>query len=143
MTRRVVTGLDEQGRSTVLVDGAALPMSGSGALVWRTEGLPADNSARADIAQVDFSMALMEGGGTMFMVVDFPPGQVAPMHATNTVDYIVVLEGRITLGLETGDVVLGPGDCLVDRGVIHSWRNDGAETVRMVTVIVPAKPLYP
>jgi quercetin dioxygenase-like cupin family protein len=76
------------------------------------------------------------------MVVDFPPGQAAPMHSTLTIDYIVVLEGEITLVLETGEVVLGPGDCLVDRGVIHAWRNDGSELMRMVTVTVPAKPLY-
>ena len=33
------------------------------------------------------------------------------------------------------------GDFIVDRGVIHAWRNDGAEVAASAVVTIPAKPV--
>ena len=71
------------------------------------------------------------------------PGQDEPafMHATDTIDYLAVLKGEITMVLETGDVVLRAGDLIVDRGIVHGWRNDGAAEAAMISVTVPARPV--
>jgi len=45
------------------------------------------------------------------------------MHATDTIDYLIILSGKVTLVLEEGEADLGPGDFVVDRGVVHGWRN--------------------
>ena len=47
------------------------------------------------------------------------------MHATDTLDLMVVLEGRIVLGLDDGERVLSPGDIVVQRGNRHRWRVSG------------------
>ena len=140
MTRRVVTGLDAEGKSCILIDGEVPSTSQTGGLIWRSDSVPADNSG-GEPEQVPFSMELMHGGGTTFMVVDFPPGMPGFKHATDTLDYIIVLKGQVTLEVETGEVTCGPGDFIVDRGVVHSWRNDGPEVATIATVTLPAHPV--
>ena len=48
----------------------------------------------------------------------------------------MVLEGEISLELDTGEVLLGPGDCVVQRGTRHAWRNRTGTPVKMVAVMV-------
>lgn len=139
--RRVVTGLDADGRSCVVIDGPVAPMSAMGGMVWRTEAVPADNSGSRDIAGEPFSFEMMEGGGSTFMVVEYPPGMGEFWHATSTIDYIVVLEGEVVLELEAGEVRLSAGNFLIDRGVVHSWRNDGPGRAVSAVITLPAHPL--
>lgn len=141
--RRVVTGLDEQGRSCVAIDGPPVSLGhGDGGYLWRTESVPADNSGRDDIALVPpFTYDWFHDGGTNFMVVEQEPGGDAFMHATDTVDYVVMIGGRVTLVLEIGEVTLNPGDFLIDRGVCHGWRNDGPEKAVYAVITVPAHPV--
>ena len=62
------------------------------------------------------------------------------MHTTDTVDYGIVLSGEIWLELDDGaEVNLKPGDCVVQNGTRHAWRNKGSETCVMVFVMVGAK----
>ena len=44
------------------------------------------------------------------------------MHTTDTLDYVVVIDGEIVLGLDDGDHRLGPGDVIIQRGTAHRWR---------------------
>jgi quercetin dioxygenase-like cupin family protein len=44
------------------------------------------------------------------------------MHTTDTLDYVVVIDGDIVLGLDDGDHRLGPGDVVIQRGAPHRWR---------------------
>ena len=140
-SRRVVTGLNAAGKSCVIIDGAVPAMSDTGGLIWRSAAIPADNSGHADASGQTFSMELLHGGGSSFMVVDFAPGMPSFQHATDTLDYIVVLQGEVTLELEEGEVVCGPGSFIVDRGVKHSWRNDGNEVATIASIVVPAQPV--
>ena len=122
--RRVVTGLDEQGRSTVLFDDRIALERGETKLIWTTDTIPADNSGRADSAR-PFTFDDMKSPGSVFLVTRMEAGDTAAgpfMHATDTLDHLVVLKGRIKLQLEEGAVELGPGDCIVDRGVVHGWQ---------------------
>ncbi len=141
-TRRVVTGLDDAGRSCAVIDGPVPRVTPAANLVWRNRAVPADNSGNAD-AGGGYEMEHLHDGGVNFILTEMPPGpgETAFMHATDTIDYLAVLSGEITLVLETEEVVLRTGDLIVDRGVIHGWRNDGTETAKMVSVTVPAHPV--
>lgn len=140
--RRVVTGLNAEGKSCVLIDGP-VPRHGPAAnLVWRSAAVPADNAGGEDAA-VPYHMAMLHDGGSNFILTELPPGMGgdAFMHATDTIDYLVMMSGEVVLALETGEVTLRAGDLIVDRGVIHGWRNDGAETAVFASVTLPARPV--
>jgi quercetin dioxygenase-like cupin family protein len=49
------------------------------------------------------------------------------MHATDTLDLMLVLGGEIVLGVDDGEVRLGAGDAVVQRGTRHRWRVVGDE----------------
>jgi quercetin dioxygenase-like cupin family protein len=143
--RRVVTGLGADGRSRVLIDGAIPQMSDmSAALAWRC-AIPADN-AGVDDTVVPYHTDVLHSGPdgkpvANFAICEFAPGTPAYMHATDTIDFLVVLSGRVTLVLEDEEADLGPGDFVVDRGVVHGWRNDHDEPCRCAVVNLPALPV--
>lgn len=141
-SRRIVTGLNEEGRSCILIDGPVPRQRPVANLIWRTDGWPADNSGREDSAP-PYEMEFLHDGGVNFILTELPAGLEgdAFMHATDTIDYLVVVSGELVLVLETGEVTLGPGDFIVDRGVIHGWRNDGDETAVYASVTIPARPV--
>ncbi|MFM5932034.1 MAG: cupin domain-containing protein [Novosphingobium sp.] len=141
MVRRVVTGLDAEGRSTVIIDGPVPAWGETGGRVWLTEGHPADNSSQGDCPDVPFTFDLMQKGGSAVMTHTFMPGSPEFWHATDSIEYLVMTEGEVTLDLETGPVTIRAGDVLVDRGVIHSWRNDSGAPARAVIVAIPAHPV--
>jgi quercetin dioxygenase-like cupin family protein len=137
--RRVVTGLDGDGHSAAVIDGT-VPQAGSiSTLIWRTDTIPADNTA-GDAAG-PANQTVLHGNGSNFMLIEFPPNTEAAYHATDTIDYITVVRGELTLVLETGNVVLKQGDALIDRGILHGWRNDGPDVTQATVVTVPAHPV--
>jgi quercetin dioxygenase-like cupin family protein len=139
--RRVVTGLNAQGKSCVIIDGA-IPCDEAfpAALVWRTKALPADNSGREDPV-VPYTMEMLHPTGSAFTICEFRPGTDGGFHATDTIDYLVILKGEVTLLLETGEAALKPGDFVVDRGTVHGWRNSGPESCIAAAINLPAVPV--
>jgi mannose-6-phosphate isomerase-like protein (cupin superfamily) len=140
--RRVVTGLDADGKSAVIIDGPVprFDPNMTAALVWATDSLPADNSGSADTAK-PYTIDMLHTPGSNFTICEFAPNSPAVMHATDTIDYLVILSGRVTLVLEEGEADLGPGDFVVDRGVMHGWRNPHGERCVAVAVNLPAHPV--
>jgi mannose-6-phosphate isomerase-like protein (cupin superfamily) len=68
------------------------------------------------------------------------PGD-AGWHATDTIDVDIVVSGQLELALpDVEPVVLGPGDCVVQRGTMHRWRPVGDDGVRYVAVMLPVVP---
>jgi mannose-6-phosphate isomerase-like protein (cupin superfamily) len=130
--RRVVTGLDASGQSCVLIDGPAKPV------IWSTEETPADNSSTKDAGGGAFRFP---ESGSLFVFSDIPPGGNIQMHATDTLDYIVILSGEVVFITETGETVLRAADALVDRGHMHAWRNESDEPCRIMNVLLPARPV--
>jgi len=63
------------------------------------------------------------------------------MHVTDTIDYVAVIRGEITLVLEDGEQELHAGDVVVDRGVPHAWENRGVGPAVIVAVLIDAAPL--
>jgi quercetin dioxygenase-like cupin family protein len=140
--RRVITGLDAEGKSCIQFDGPLVTLGGGGGLMaWRTEALPADNSATTDCPGGTFGFDMMHAGGAMFMVMDFGPGSPAFWHATDTLEFVAMLAGEVVFETETGEVTLKAGDVLVDRGIVHSWRNDSGQPARAAITILPAHPV--
>jgi mannose-6-phosphate isomerase-like protein (cupin superfamily) len=61
------------------------------------------------------------------------------MHATDTIDFEVVLEGTVVLELDDGaEVTLNPGDTVVQNGTRHRWKNPGDKPARMALFICGA-----
>lgn len=61
------------------------------------------------------------------------------MHTTDTIDYGIVMSGAITLELDDGATVdLKQGDCLVQNGTRHAWRNKSTEPCVMAFIMVGA-----
>lgn len=107
--------------------------------------------------------------GSRFMVNTIPPGELVPppdldtaaataqierqmpgamaamdpdvpgMHTTDSIDYVMVVAGEITLELDDGvRTVLRVGDVVVQHGTRHAWRNHGTEPCTIVGVAVGA-----
>ena len=74
-------------------------------------------------------------------MIDFPPGNAAFMHRTETIDYVLVLSGEIDMDMDDSTVKLKAGDIMIQRGTNHSWVNRGAERARVAFVLIDAKPL--
>src|SRR5436309_1433121 len=118
--KRVITGLNAEGKSTVTEIGPAQIAD----FDWG--GGPEEASWGADIwtlghdpQQVFAAAELKEWGGepppagAVFRIVSIPAHGGFPLHTTTTVDFVVVLSGEVWLTLEDGEVLLQPNDCLV------------------------------
>ena len=81
------------------------PPGGASARVIRMPGIPAGADPDSTWLRVDGDDPSMPG-----------------MHATDTLDFMVVLDGSVVLGLDDGERVIGPGEYVVQRGTRHRWR---------------------
>lgn len=53
------------------------------------------------------------------------------MQKTRTVDFVCILEGEITLVLDTGEVAMQQGEIAVLRGANHAWSNRSNQNARI------------
>jgi mannose-6-phosphate isomerase-like protein (cupin superfamily) len=61
------------------------------------------------------------------------------MHTTDTIDFEYVLSGEIALELDDGaEVVLHPGDTVVQNGTRHRWHNRSSEPAVYVAFLIGA-----
>ena len=58
------------------------------------------------------------------------------MHRTETVDYGIVLDGEITLVLDSGETQLRAGDVVIQRGTSHAWANRSGRNCRMAFILI-------
>ncbi len=166
--RRVVTGHDGDGKAVVLLDGpppvdVRVEEGGVGlAELWATCEMPVSNSGNAETVDVPQPIAPSRDG-TIFRIVEFlPEGERVieadstqaflaiggaevrdsprhgGMHRTSSIDYAVVLSGKIDLLLDEDDVTLEAGDVVVQRGTFHSWANPYDQPCRIAFVLVDA-----
>ncbi len=63
------------------------------------------------------------------------------MHRTKTVDYIILLEGEVTMLLDEGEIDLKPFDVVIQRGTNHAWINRGSKPALLACVLIDAEPL--
>lgn len=169
--RRVVTATDANGASYFLIDGPAgkvLDQPGRGLCfheLWVTDGPLASNSGVADAAAVPV-MHHPPHGGSRVRIVEFRPdeqqileqarddfvaigaeghlvgdGTDPGMHQNDTVDYNIIISGEIYAKTDAGEVLLGPGDVLIQRGTNHAWHNRGKVPCIFASVMISAQPL--
>ncbi len=131
--RRIVTADDAQGKSHALSDGPAPDVHTdparpgfSSTLIWVTDRTPARINVREtlDLPHTPGPPA----GGSVCRIVTLPPDE-APhpyMLKTRTLDFCLVLQGAVTLVLDTQEVELKQGDTVVQRGTSHAWSNRSA-----------------
>jgi quercetin dioxygenase-like cupin family protein len=146
--RRVITGHDAKGVAKVLIDGwatnAKRPDSGVvSTLMWITDRTPADISAGETIEDMGARIVGTPppANGTRFCVIDFPPGNYPHMHRTETIDYVIVIDGEIEMDMDDSTVKLRAGDVLIQRGTNHAWANRSGKPARVAFVLVDAAPL--
>ncbi|MFD3928354.1 cupin domain-containing protein [Streptomyces sp. NPDC058614] len=138
--RRVVTGHDDQGRAVVVSDKVSTGPNPFSNLVWTTATSPADNMDDTDGALREAGVTV--AGGTVFRIGELEPGHRSPMHRTLSIDYGIVLDGRLVLELDGGDrAELAAGDVVVQRGTNHIWANESDEPCTVAFILIDAKPV--
>jgi mannose-6-phosphate isomerase-like protein (cupin superfamily) len=62
------------------------------------------------------------------------------MHTTDTVDFDVIVSGEVYLELDDGaEVLLKAGDCVVQNGTRHAWRNRSSKNCVIAVALVGAE----
>jgi quercetin dioxygenase-like cupin family protein len=146
--RRIVTGHDSRHVAKVLLDepatNAKYPQPGQvSTLMWCTDCAPAEISIgeKTDDMGARILGTAPPPSGTRFAVIDFPPGNQPHMHRTDTIDYVIVMDGEIEMDMDDSSVKLKAGDIMIQRGTNHAWVNRSAKRARVAFVLVDAKPL--
>ena len=167
MTRRIVTGINENGKSHVVMDGPAFEF-GTLTEFWATDGAPASYGSDDETAGRRVKLE-PPASGTIFRFFRVEPedpnlshdelaqrtaagfsavgaehcrpntARDPRMHTTSSVDYIVLLRGEVTLLLDEGEVDLKPFDVVIQRGTNHAWINKGTEVAELVGILVDAE----
>jgi mannose-6-phosphate isomerase-like protein (cupin superfamily) len=134
-TRRVVTGHDARGKSVVVSDGPPPqhnPMHGAaiGAdfhETWSDADTIPELTFEAAREPNERPFTIMPESGHLLRILDIYPlkdgGKRSAMHRTQTLDYMVMIEGELVLILDDSEVTLKPGDVVVQRGTDHAWEN--------------------
>ncbi|MGX1101370.1 cupin domain-containing protein [Amorphus sp. MBR-141] len=146
--RRIVTGHDDRHVARVMIDGSATnakhPSPGTvSTLIWSTHGSPAENSVGSGFEDLGARVlgTAPPANGTRFAIIDFPPGNTAHMHRTETIDYVIVLEGEIEMDMDEETVTMRAGDVMVQRGTNHAWANRSDRRARVAFVLIDAEDL--
>jgi quercetin dioxygenase-like cupin family protein len=146
--RRVVTGHDTEHLAKVIMQGPATnakyPSPGTvSTMIWCTDRTPADIAVGERVEDLGARIigTAPPASGTRFAVIDFPPGNAPRMHRTETIDYVIVLEGEIEMDMDDSSVKLKAGDVMVQRGTNHAWANRSNARARVAFVLVDAQPL--
>jgi quercetin dioxygenase-like cupin family protein len=146
--RRVVIGHDGDRTAFVVSDGPARIVSrrenAASTTIWTALSVPAEvpgEGMPVDGAELHGSGS--PPGGVRFMIMDLEPGCVGNMHRTNTLDFVVCLEGEIEMRMPGSSVRLRAGDTLVQQSTEHAWTNCGDRRARLAITLVDAKELGP
>ena len=135
--------------------------------LWNTDGAPADSRVADDRLKLPFSLTPAPRGTTFlfFTVAPEEPGtdpkveeqraaaafaaynatHARPntarspwMHKTDTIDYVILLKGEVTLVLDGDERDLKPLDVVIQRGTNHAWVNHGKEPALLAVVLIDA-----
>ncbi|TCK25775.1 cupin domain-containing protein [Pseudonocardia endophytica] len=164
--RVVVSGVDENGQSTIVSDGnTATRVAAPGFTVmdtWQVDSVPSavDSAATLGVEPV----LDPPKNGLVVRLASFPPDSEFDAkayaesldafhggdshegvddsahgglwHETDTVDVVTVISGELYAVMETGETLLKPGDTFVTRGVKHIWSNRTTEPVLIVATMM-------
>lgn len=157
--RRIVTENGPEGRSRLLLAEEVQPFQ----KIWESDvsawlgNDPAKHLDRHPGEGRDPASSLSEDGDTLDFrpgslsarLIEIPPDTVMAeylaqgvpgldakgFHRTGTLDYVILLEGRLVLELDDGKVEVRPGDVVVQRDTNHAWRNPEESPARCLCII--------
>ncbi len=116
--------------------GAPHYFPGAGGSVFRVVTFPPD-AASTYAPDFDFVAALDEARAKVPDLVERLEPDNPGMHTTDSVDYAVVIEGELDCELDEGRRAhMTAGDCLVQRGTRHAWRNTGDRPARVAFILL-------
>ena len=133
--------------------------------IWNTDGKGFDTKSLEDRADIDVVLSPSKGGTKIryFQINPIPEGvppevieastaaafekmgashhrvdtsRNAAMHETDTIDYIILLKGDVTLILDEEEIKVNPHDIVVQRGTNHAWVNNGTEPALLIAVLI-------
>lgn len=142
-TRRIVTAINAAGKSVV----------GSDEIVPSVPGRFDARVARYDPWSTDRTPALLDGPdptkapgtttpkpfGTIFRILEIPPGNDTEKHKTDTIDYYIILKGELYMTMDVGEVLCREGDVIVQRSTNHGWDNRSGKPAIFAEVLIDAK----
>jgi mannose-6-phosphate isomerase-like protein (cupin superfamily) len=149
--RRVVTGHDAGGKSVVVSDGPPPqqhPMHGEAVgadfhEMWGDADTVPELSSMVGREPNARPFTIMPVSGHLLRILDVYPlkdgGKRTAMHRTRTLDYVVVIEGELVLILDDSEVLLEPGDVVVQRGTDHAWENRSGQIARAAFFHIDAR----
>ena len=133
--------------------------------IWNTDGKGFDTKSLEDRADIDVVLSPSKGGTKIryFQINPIPDGvppevieastaaafekmgashhrvdtsRNAAMLETDTIDYIILLKGDVTLILDEEEIKVNPHDIVVQRGTNHAWVNNGTEPALLIAVLI-------
>ena len=136
--------------------------------IWNTDGMPIDTTDDLDRADTEIILSPPANGTKFRYFAIHPTPDGIPkekleaaaalafekigaaheridtskhhaMHQTKTIDYIILLEGDVTLLLDEDEVQLKPFNVVVQRGTNHAWVNNGTEPALLIAVLIDSK----
>ncbi len=141
--RRIVTGHDADGKAIIVTDNEMEALEGRpgtgihNAIMWATDQMPVDINGEDRGGQ---KMEIAPGpNGSIFRILEVPPGAAPYNHRTDTIDYVIVLEGEIDMTLEGSEVHMNTGDVMIQCGTIHAWDNRETKPCRIAFILMDGK----
>ena len=136
--------------------------------IWNTDGSGFDTKSKTDRADIDILLSPVKSGTKFryFQINPIPEGipenvmqdmaadafekigaghhridtsKHHAMHKTETIDYIILLKGDVTLILDEEEIDMKPFDVVVQRGTNHAWVNNGTEPALLIAVLIDSK----
>jgi quercetin dioxygenase-like cupin family protein len=72
--------------------------------------------------------------------MDVPPNFTGRIHRTTSLDYCIVMQGEITLKLDSGEEKgVKAGDLVIQQGVNHQWVNREQIPCRLAFIVIAAE----
>jgi naringenin degradation protein FdeH len=151
---RIVTGFDENGNPAIIAQGEPPTVIHAGRYTTTELWVTGDVPRSASVTDTSTGEWALEPpvGGACFRIVEIAPDQPGGdepgvgadahsefqgAHATDTLDYVTILRGEVTLIVGGTEVLLRPGDSVVQQpGVPHDWQNRSRESATMIGVLL-------
>jgi len=142
--RRIVTTHDEDGKAVVWMDGPAENVKRPNdhivsTLLWSTTETPVDYTEKFDGGSRILGTAPPENG-SRFIMFEVLPGGRGNFHHSDTLDYVICVEGEMVMLLDEGEVIMKPGDVLIQSGTNHGWENRGDVSASVAIILLDGKP---
>lgn len=157
VVNRIVTGFGQSGSPAVIAQGEPPTVIHAGRYTTTELWVSGARPLSAGVTDTSTGEWALEppAGGACFRIVEIAPdqpggGEVGTgadahaefqgAHATDTLDYVTILRGEVTLIVGGTEVLLRPGDSVVQQpGVPHDWQNRSRDRAVMVGVLLSAR----